>query len=103
MVELSEKSVQEIHRNIAKYPADQKQAAVMAVLTIVQDETGWLDASAIALVAQILDMPMPCGDLMTPLFLTKPILRAQAVRFNQQLTQLVSKSILLTHTTSKIY
>ena len=57
MVELSEKSVQEIHRNIAKYPADQKQAAVMAVLTIVQDETGWLDASAIALVAQILDMP----------------------------------------------
>mgnify|MGYP003843798843 CR=1 FL=1 len=57
MVELSEKSVQEIHRNIAKYPADQQQAAVMAVLTIVQDETGWLDASAIALVAQILDMP----------------------------------------------
>jgi len=57
MVELSEKSVQEINRNIAKYPADQQQAAVMAVLTIVQDETGWLDASAIALVAQILDMP----------------------------------------------
>jgi len=57
MVELSEKSVQEIHRNIAKYPADQKQAAVMAVLTIVHDETGWLDASAIAQVAQILDMP----------------------------------------------
>ena len=53
MVELSEKSVQEIHRNIAKYPADQKQAAVMAVLTIVQDETGWLDASAIALVEEV--------------------------------------------------
>jgi NADH-quinone oxidoreductase subunit E len=54
---LSEKSLKEIARNVAKYPAEQKQSAVMAALTVAQDEYGWLSAEAIAEVAQILDMP----------------------------------------------
>ena len=31
-----------IDKAVAKYPADQKQSAVMAALTIAQDEKGWL-------------------------------------------------------------
>jgi NADH-quinone oxidoreductase subunit E len=54
---LSEKSLKEIARNVAKYPADQKQSAVMAALAVAQDEYGWLTAEAIAEVATILDMP----------------------------------------------
>jgi NADH-quinone oxidoreductase subunit E len=57
---LSEKSLKEIARNIAKYPVDQKQSAVMAALAVAQDEYGWLTADAIAEVATILDMP-PIG------------------------------------------
>jgi NADH-quinone oxidoreductase subunit E len=29
-------------REVAKYPADQKQSAVMACLAIVQQEQGWV-------------------------------------------------------------
>jgi NADH-quinone oxidoreductase subunit E len=54
---LSENSLKEIARNVAKYPADQKQSAVMAALAVAQDEYGWLTADAIAEVATILDMP----------------------------------------------
>jgi NADH-quinone oxidoreductase subunit E len=54
---LSENSLKEITRNIAKYPADQKQSAVMAALAVAQDEYGWLSSEAIAEIAQILEMP----------------------------------------------
>jgi NADH-quinone oxidoreductase subunit E len=54
---LSENSLKEIARNVAKYPPDQKQSAVMAALAVAQDEYGWLTADAIAEVATILDMP----------------------------------------------
>ena len=54
---LSEKALKEIARNVAKYPADQKQSAVMAALAVAQDEYGWLSADAIAEVATILEMP----------------------------------------------
>lgn len=54
---LSENSLKEIARNVAKYPADQKQSAVMAALAVAQDEYGWLSADAISEVAKILEMP----------------------------------------------
>jgi NADH-quinone oxidoreductase subunit E len=54
---LSEKGLKEIARNVAKYPADQKQSAVMAALAVAQDEYGWLSTDAIAEVADILEMP----------------------------------------------
>ena len=57
MTTLSSKARAEIDRNIAKYPADQKQSAVMAALAVAQDEFGWLPPEAIQEVAEILEMP----------------------------------------------
>lgn len=44
-------------REIAKYPADQKQSAVMACLTLVQQEQGFVSAASEKEVAQYLGMP----------------------------------------------
>ncbi len=44
-------------REVAKYPADQKQSAVMACLSIVQQEQGWVSAESEAAVADYLGMP----------------------------------------------
>ena len=44
-------------REIAKYPADQKQSAVMACLAIVQQEQGFVSADAEMAVAAYLGMP----------------------------------------------
>jgi NADH-quinone oxidoreductase subunit E len=54
---LSQESLQQIDREIAKYPADQKQSAVMAALRIAQVEKGWLARETIEYVAHYLDMP----------------------------------------------
>ncbi|MGH1357856.1 MAG: NADH-quinone oxidoreductase subunit NuoE [Burkholderiaceae bacterium] len=53
---LSETSYQRIDREIAKYPVDQKQSAVMAALAIAQDELHLLDTPAIEDVARYLGM-----------------------------------------------
>lgn len=48
----------EIDLWVAKYPADQKQSAVMAALRIVQDANGgWLTTELMDSVADYLDMP----------------------------------------------
>ena len=44
-------------REVAKYPAEQKQSAVMACLSIVQQEQGWVSAEAELAVADYLGMP----------------------------------------------
>ena len=44
-------------REVAKYPTEQKQSAVMACLAIVQQEQGWVSADAEATVAAYLGMP----------------------------------------------
>ncbi len=44
-------------REVAKYPADQKQSAVMACLAIVQQEQGWVSAESEKGVADYLGMP----------------------------------------------
>jgi NADH-quinone oxidoreductase subunit E len=54
---LSEATLRKIDREVAKYPAAQKQSAVMAALVFAQDELGWLSQDAIAAVANYLDMP----------------------------------------------
>ena len=54
---LSTESVQKIDREIAKYPHDQKQSAVMAALAIAQEELGWLPSEAIEFVANYLGIP----------------------------------------------
>lgn len=53
---LSETTLRKIDREIAKYPADQKQSAVMAALRLAQEEKGWLSRELIAYVAHYLDM-----------------------------------------------
>ena len=54
---LSEATLRKIDREVAKYPAAQKQSAEMAALAVAQDELGWLSQDAIAAVAAYLDMP----------------------------------------------
>ena len=54
---LSQESLQQIDREVAKYPADQKQSAVMAALRIAQVEKGWLPKEVIEFVAHYLGMP----------------------------------------------
>lgn len=44
-------------REIAKYPPDQKQSAVMACLSIVQQEHGWVSTEHEQAVADYLGMP----------------------------------------------
>ena len=54
---LSEQAYQRIDREVAKFPADQKQSAVMAALAIAQDETGWLPPEVMQDIADYLGMP----------------------------------------------
>ncbi len=53
---LSAESLSRIDREVAKYPADQKQSAVMAALIIAQDEKGWLATETMDAVAKVLGM-----------------------------------------------
>jgi NADH-quinone oxidoreductase subunit E len=54
---LSADAIQKIDYEITKYPADQRQAAVMSALRIVQTERGWLSKESISEVAAYLRMP----------------------------------------------
>lgn len=54
---LSEDALKKIDREIAKYPPDQKQSAVMAALAIAQMEKGWLSTETMEFVAHYLGMP----------------------------------------------
>ena len=54
---LSPATLERFAREVAKYPADQRQSAVMACLAIVQQEQGWVSAQAEEAVAQYLGMP----------------------------------------------
>lgn len=55
---ISKEACEQIDVWIAKYPVEQKQSAVMAALTIVQDENGgWLTNALMDAVADYLDMP----------------------------------------------
>ena len=53
----SAETLQKFAREVAKYPADQKQSAVMACLAHAQEEKGWLPPDAIEAVADYLGMP----------------------------------------------
>jgi len=54
---LSAAAYAKIAREVAKYPPDQKQAAVMAALSIAQFERGWMSPEVIEDVANTLGMP----------------------------------------------
>ncbi|MGQ0545850.1 MAG: NADH-quinone oxidoreductase subunit NuoE [Betaproteobacteria bacterium] len=54
---LSAESLRKIDREVAKYPPDQKQSAVMSALIVAQDEKGWLSTETMDAVAGYLGMP----------------------------------------------
>jgi len=47
----------QINRELGKYPADQKQSAVMSALRFVQDEKGWISSDDMTDIAAYLGMP----------------------------------------------
>lgn len=54
---LSELAYKKIDRELAKFPADQRQSAVMAALAIAQDEKGWLAPEIMQDIADYIGMP----------------------------------------------
>ena len=55
---ISESTQARFAREVAKFPADQKQSAVMACLAIVQQELGWVSPESEQVVADYLGMPV---------------------------------------------
>lgn len=54
---LSQESQRLIDIEVSKYPAEQKQSAVMSALRIVQQELGWLSKESMQDIAAYLGMP----------------------------------------------
>ena len=54
---LSAEAIKKIEYELTKYPADHRQAAVMAALRIAQTEKGWLSKETITFVADYLGVP----------------------------------------------
>jgi NADH-quinone oxidoreductase subunit E len=54
---LSPQVFRAIDREVAKYPADQKQSAVIAALALAQAELGWISKDVMEEVARYLEMP----------------------------------------------
>ena len=57
MMKLSPEMIARFDKEVAKYPPDQRQSAVMACLAIVQQEQGYVSQQAEAAVAGHLGMP----------------------------------------------
>ena len=55
-------------REVAKYPPEQKQSAVMACLSIVQQEQGWVSQESEAVIAEYLGMPQIAVHEVTPFY-----------------------------------
>ena len=65
-ITLSEESKVRFAKEVAKYPADQKQSAVMACLAIVQQELGYVSVESEKIVADYLGMaPMAVHEVTT--------------------------------------
>lgn len=63
---LSEATQARFAKEVAKYPADQKQSAVMACLSIVQQEQGWVSPESEAAIAAYLGMaPIAVREVTT--------------------------------------
>jgi NADH-quinone oxidoreductase subunit E len=63
---ISAEGLKEIDRAVAKYPAEQKQSAVMAALAVAQEEHGWLSPELMQFVAHYLSMaPVAVQEVAT--------------------------------------
>ncbi|MEO5671712.1 MAG: NADH-quinone oxidoreductase subunit NuoE [Ramlibacter sp.] len=66
MNNLSQATIALFDKEVAKYPADQRQSAVMACLTIIQDQHGWVSVENEQLVADYLGMaPIAVHEVTT--------------------------------------
>jgi NADH-quinone oxidoreductase subunit E len=75
---LSKESLARIDREIAKYPPDRRQSAVLAALTAAQDEHGWLSEPLMDYVAELLGMrPIQVYEVATfySMYELKPVAR----------------------------
>jgi NADH-quinone oxidoreductase subunit E len=54
---LSEQTKARFDRELAKYPADQRVSAVMACLSIIQQEQGWVSPESEQAIADYIGMP----------------------------------------------
>jgi len=73
---LSQEAYKKIDRELAKFPADQRQSAVMAALAIAQSETGWLSPEVMKDVADYIGMaPIAVQEVATfyNMYNTKPV------------------------------
>ncbi|GIZ52466.1 NADH-quinone oxidoreductase subunit NuoE [Noviherbaspirillum aridicola] len=73
---LSQEAYKKIDRELAKFPADQRQSAVMAALAIAQDEKGWLSPEVMKDVADYIGMaPIAVQEVATfyNMYNTKPV------------------------------
>jgi len=73
---LSEQAYQRIDRELKKFPADQKRSAIMAALTIAQEEKGWVSTEVAEDVAEYLGVPpIQVQEVLTfyDMFHTKPV------------------------------
>ncbi len=73
---LSQEAYKKIDRELAKFPADQRQSAVMAALAIAQDEKGWLPPEVLLDVANYIGMaPIAVQEVATfyNMYDTKPV------------------------------
>ena len=63
---LSDAAYARFAREVAKYPSDQKQSAVMACLSIAQQEQGWVSSESEAAIAAYLGMaPIAVREVTT--------------------------------------
>ena len=63
---ISEATKARFAKEVAKYPAEQKQSAVMACLSIVQQEQGWVSPESEQEIADYLEMaPMAVHEVTT--------------------------------------
>jgi len=73
---LSGRAYQRIERELAKFPADQRQSAIMAALAIAQEEIGWVSPDVIEDVARVIGVaPIAVQEVATfyNMFDTKPV------------------------------
>lgn len=63
---LSAQAYQKIDRELAKFPADQRQSAIMAALAIAQEEKGWLSTDILEDVAKYIGVqPIAVQEVAT--------------------------------------
>ncbi len=73
---LTPEAYKKIDRELAKFPADQRQSAVMSALAIAQDEKGWLSTEVMQDIADYIGMPaIAVQEVATfyTMFNTKPV------------------------------